>query len=325
MTTLGRLERIDLRSTWQSEAQHFTPWLAELENIALLSETLGLELEVEAVEQNVGPFRADILCKDTINDTWVLIENQLERTDHAHLGQLITYAAGLDAVTIVWISAKVADEHRKACDWLNEVTAENIRFFALEVELWRIGESAPAPKFNIVSQPNAWGTTVAMARKAIVSGELSETQQLQVEYWTAFEQRLASAKGAVKARKVVSGGWVAHAIGKSGVSLNTAMNTLKNRVRVDLYLSGPRAKANFGQLFAHKEVIEATIGVPLDWQLRPDRPESRISLSKEGCNPRLRSEWASQHDWLVATILKFHQGFHPFVGLLNQAEMGGDE
>jgi broad specificity polyphosphatase/5'/3'-nucleotidase SurE len=154
---------------------------------------------------------------------------------------------------------------------------------------------------------------------------MSETQQLQVEYWTAFEQRLAAAKGAVKARKVVSGGWVAHAIGKSGVSLNTAMNTLKNRIRVDLYLSGPRAKANYGKLVVHKDSIESTIGAALDWQLRPDRPESRISLAKEGCDPRQRSEWASQHDWLVATILKFHRGFHPFVGLLNQSGMGADE
>ncbi|MCA3441408.1 MAG: DUF4268 domain-containing protein, partial [Rhodobacter sp.] len=152
MSELGRLKKVDLRDIWQSEAMDFTPWLARVDNLALLGETLSIDLELEAVERNVGPFRADILCKDIQNGSWVLVENQLERTDHTHLGQLITYAAGLDAVTIVWIAAKIAEEHRAACDWLNQITTENVRFFALEVELWRISDSPAAPKFNVVSK-----------------------------------------------------------------------------------------------------------------------------------------------------------------------------
>ena len=111
---LGRLKKVDLREVWKTEAQHFTPWLANEENLALLGDTIGLDLECEAVEKNVGPFRADILCKDTANDSWVLIENQVERTDHTHLGQLLTYAAGLKTVTIVWIAQRFTDEHRAA-------------------------------------------------------------------------------------------------------------------------------------------------------------------------------------------------------------------
>ncbi len=152
MSNFGRLERVELREGWITEAQHFTPWLAGEQNLSLLGEALGIELELEAQERSVGPFRADILCKDSADGTWVLIENQLERTDHTHLGQLITYAAGLEAVTIVWIAAKFADEHRAACHWLNERTSEDVRVFALEVELWRIGNSAPAPKFNVREQ-----------------------------------------------------------------------------------------------------------------------------------------------------------------------------
>jgi hypothetical protein len=114
MTNLGRLEKVDLRHAWENEAGSFTPWLAEEDNITLLGDTIGVELEVEAQEQPVGPFSADILCKDTVNSRWVLIENQLERTDHTHLGQLMTYAAGLDAVTIVWIAKKFTEEHRAA-------------------------------------------------------------------------------------------------------------------------------------------------------------------------------------------------------------------
>ena len=169
MSELGRLERINLKDIWAHEAQDFTPWLAEETNLTLLSDTLGIDLEVEAVEQNVGPFRADILCKDTLSDRWVLIENQLEQTDHGHLGQLMTYAAGLDAVTIVWIAARIRDEHRAAMDWLNEITDSEVRFFALEVELWRIGTSPAAPKFNVVSKPNDWSRSTQAAKKAVAA------------------------------------------------------------------------------------------------------------------------------------------------------------
>ena len=147
--TLGRLERVELRDYWEHEGSDFTPWLASEENIALLSETIGLELEVQQEEAAVGPFRADILCRDTASDELVIIENQLEKTDHKHLGQTITYASGLDAVNIVWIAARFTEEHRAALDWLNRITHEEFRFFGIEIELWRIGKSVPAPKFNI--------------------------------------------------------------------------------------------------------------------------------------------------------------------------------
>lgn len=117
---LGRLHRVDLRTVWTNEATSFTPWLSQPENLALLGEAIGCELSLEGQEQNVGPFRADLLCKDASSDRWVLIENQIERTDHGHLGQLLTYAAGLQAVTIIWIAARFTDEHRAALDWLNE-------------------------------------------------------------------------------------------------------------------------------------------------------------------------------------------------------------
>lgn len=316
MTELGRLERVELRNVWKNEAHHFTPWLAQPENLTLLADTLGMELEVEAVEQNVGPFRADILCKDVANGTWVLIENQLERTDHNHLGQLITYAAGLDAVTIVWVAAKVADEHRKACDWLNEVTSDSLRFFALEVELWRIGQSLAAPKFNVVSQPNAWGSTVSAAQKALESGELSETRQMQVAYWTEMERLLASRTSAIKTRSSVSGSWVSHGIGRTGFSLNTSMNTFKKRVRVELYLSGQGAKANFAALYAKKDEIEAKTG-QLEWLELPDRTDSLICLPKPNSDPFDRADWVHQHDWLVETLLKFNATFRPLISSLN--------
>ena len=145
---LGKLDRVDLRTVWETEAGAFTPWLAREDNLALLGETVGIELELEAQEKDVGPFRADLLCKDTASGAWVLVENQLERTDHTHLGQLLTYAAGLQAVTIVWVAARFTEEHRATLDWLNEITDDRFNFFGLEVELWRIGTSPVAPEIQ---------------------------------------------------------------------------------------------------------------------------------------------------------------------------------
>lgn len=180
---LGRLSKVEIRDIWKSEPGDFTPWLASDENIALLGETIGLELEVEAQEKNVGPFRADILCKNTASQTWVLIENQLERKDHIHLGQLVTYAAGLQAATIVWVAARFTDEHRAALGRLNEITSDEFSFFGLEVELWKIGNSPAAPKFNIVSKPNDWSRAVSSAARTS-DGSLSDSKQLILDYWT---------------------------------------------------------------------------------------------------------------------------------------------
>ena len=165
--TLGQLESVDPRLAWGNEARGFTPWLSE--HLDLLSRAIGIPLELEAVEKNVGAFRADILAKTGQTGQWVLIENQLEKTDHCHLGQLITYASGLKAVTVVWIASTFAEEHRSALDWLNEVTMEGVNFFGVTLELWRIGDSALAPRFNVVSKPNTWVKGVTIGASSTVS------------------------------------------------------------------------------------------------------------------------------------------------------------
>ena len=227
---LGRLERHDLRNIWTNEATDFTPWLAQPENLAMLGETLGLELELEAQEKAVGPFRADILCRDVGNDHWVLIENQLERTNHGHLGQLLTYASGLEAVTIVWVAAHFAEEHRATLDWLNKITDDSFRFFGLEVELWRIGNSLAAPKFNIVSKPNDWSHAVTQAARAIDEADLSETRVLQRNYWAALNTVLDVAGGPVAGnKKPQPQAWMSFPIGRSRFHLNAVMARPRNQ------------------------------------------------------------------------------------------------
>jgi hypothetical protein len=187
---LGRLERIELRAGWPHEAASFTPWLAQTENLRLLGETLGLTLEPEGTEMSVGPFRADILCRDVGQDRLVLIENQLEQTDHTHLGQTLTYTAGLNASVVIWVAKSFTEEHRAALDWLNDATDQRFHFFGVEVELWSIGGSLPAPRFNVVVKPNDWSRTVSRAARSVQSGEITELGQERLAYWTAFRQTL---------------------------------------------------------------------------------------------------------------------------------------
>lgn len=227
--TLGRLEKTDLRDAWASEPDDFTPWLAKPENLELLGQAIGIELELEAQEKLVGPFRADILCKDINSNQWVLIENQLERTDHSHLGQLLTYAAGLNAVTIVWIAERFTEEHRAALDWLNAITDESINFFGLEIELWRIADSLMAPKFNAVSKPNNWSKTVSEGTRRLETSAYTKTQQLQLTYWTDLKDLLQQQNSSVHINKSQPQQWWYFALGRADFKLVAFVNTRERK------------------------------------------------------------------------------------------------
>ena len=304
--SLGRLARVDLREVWINESTFFTPWLARDENIELLGDAIGLSLDVEAQAKQVGPFRADILCKDTATDHWVLIENQLESTDHRHLGQLITYAAGLQAVTIVWIAQSFTEEHRAALDWLNSISGEDFNFFGLEVELWRIGDSAVAPKFNVVSKPNDWSKRVAGATQRT---EMSETKQVQLEYWTALRELIDRRGGAVIARKPQPQHWYIFAIGTHHFHLTAFANSTKRRIGLQLTILGEDAKANFHELARARAEIEAEAGSTLDWEELPGKKESHIKRTWHDCDPMDRTQWPKQHEWLYEQIQLFHRLF----------------
>lgn len=315
---LGRLERRDLRDIWTSEAAGFTPWLASPENIATLGEALGLVLELEAQEKAVGPFRADILCRDIENDHWVLIENQLERTDHSHLGQLLTYASGLEAVTIVWIAARFTEEHRSTLDWLNKITDDSFRFFGLEVELWRIGDSPAAPKFNIVSKPNDWSHSVAQAARAIDEAELSETRVMQREYWASLNKVFVAVGGPISGnKKPQPQAWMSFPIGRSGFHLNGVMIRPNNQVRAELYIAGDRAKAFFGLLQRQKEAVERELGFSLEWEELPSRRDCRISSYLNDVDPEDDADWPRQHEWLAKRLNDMHRVFAQRVRVLD--------
>lgn len=316
---LGRLQRVDLRVVWADEAKGFTPWLALPENIALLSEAIGMELEVEAQEKDVGPFRADILCRDAATNDWVLIENQLERTDHTHLGQLLTYAAGLKAVTIVWLASRFTDEHRAVLDWLNEVTAEKFQLFGLEVEAWRIGDSPIAPKFNVVSKPNDWSRGAAEGATR-VAADLTDTQRLQLEFWTAFREYANRHAKRIRATKPLPQQWMNFAIGRawthlSGIVLirkTSAKGEDPGELRVELFVDSRVAPGAYELLLVQQAEIERQFGCRLAWQA-PEGKRGRWIFLSRAASPLVRERWEEYFRWLVETADKFHEVFQPRV------------
>jgi hypothetical protein len=316
---LGRLERVTLRDIWESESGDFTPWLASETNLKLLGDTIGIELELEAQEKDVGQFRADILCKDTSNGSWVLIENQLETTDHTHLGQILTYAAGLDAVSIVWIAERFTDEHKATIAWLNEIASEKINFFALEVEVWKIGNSASAPKFNVVAMPNEWTKGGAGAGR-IQQADLSETKQLQLDYWREFRAFVVKKGSPMKPTKPLPQHWMNFAIGTSRAYPYAFVNTQENRIGVRLGLCEPERLAIFHLLLNDKDAIEKEIGEPLVWDELPDKKTSYISVYKSNVNPRQREDWATQHGFVLGVLEKFRKVFAQRIKNLGPAD-----
>ena len=316
---LGRLVKVDLRDAWGSEATDFTPWLARAENIALLGEAIGIELEVESQEKDVGPFRADILCRDTINGHFVLVENQLERTDHTHLGQLLTYAAGLDAVTVVWIAARFTDEHRAALDWLNNATTESLSFFGLEIELWRIGESPMAPQFTVVSKPNEFSKEVRARTAAVQSGDLSESQRLHLQFWTQFHQFLEDRGSPIHSGRPSSNHWTNVSVGRTYFSLFALNNARDQRSAVYLSTSGPNAKAHYGLIEqryrAQVEQQLSSLG-KVEWRELPNRLESQIYVGRPS-TPSNSGTWPELDEWMARTLETMHALFAPIVKSLD--------
>ena len=307
--TLGTLEKVELREVWERENSDFTPWLAGEENINILGQKIGLDLEVEAQEKSVGKFKADILCKDINTDNWVLIENQLEKTNHGHLGQLLTYATGLDAVTIVWIAASFNEEHKATLEWLNKITDENYNFFGLEIELYKIEDSKIAPNFKIVCQPDNWSQSISREAKRIEQGEVSETKLKQYKFWTELGKELQTADTPLKLQKARPQHWTNLAVGKTGVRLAATFNTQEERVSAQLYIV--RDKSMFKALENNKEAIEKELGEKLSWQLLPEKAASRIALYRSNSDIENNDDWKEMLSWLVEKLEKLRSVFSP--------------
>lgn len=307
---IGRLEKLELRELWKKEATDFTPWLSQEENIQRLSEAVGIELEVQGQEESVGPFSADILCKDTLNDHFVLIENQLERTDHTHLGQLMTYAAGLEAVTIIWIAQKFTEEHRAALDWLNRITDDTFTFFGIEIELYKIGDSAPAPMFNVVSKPNDWSKQV---KKTTSTQNVSEIKRKQQEYWQGLKAYMESQNSSIKMQNPLPQHWTNISIGKSNYYLSASVNSRDSSINIWLNIVGDQAKENYDTLYSLAfENSLKEVSQNLVWDKLDGRKMSAVMLKYNG-DFTDKNGWNNQFAWFKENLEKFIKYFKPII------------
>lgn len=279
---LGKLTSVDPREVWKHEAHEFTPWL--LANADALGEALGIDLELNAAEHPVGGFSLDLIGQDLTNNCVLMIENQLAPTDHTHLGQVITYAAGTEARTVVWIATAFREEHRQALDFLNSLAGEQARFFGIEVSTVRIGSSLPAPLFRLRAQPNDWHAQVAAAAR---SSALSGKASLYQAFWGRFLDRVrAERPGWTRAQKPPASNWLSMPCPfKGGPNYGVSFGS-QGRIKTELYIDYPddaeRALALFQQLADLKDTIEATFGGGLSWEELPGRRACRIAVYGPG-------------------------------------------
>ena len=306
---LGSIQQItDLREVWGNEAKDFTPWLAE--NIELLNEATGLNLEALETESPVGSFAVDILAQDANTEQKAIIENQLEDTNHDHLGKLLTYAAGKEAKCLIWIVKNAREEHRAAIEYLNNNTVDGIGLFLIEIQLWSIDGSAPAVKFNVVEQPNDW----TKAAKQPSSGSGGEAVQIKYSYWSDFNDYVTAIRPdylkSFRLHKPSSDHWYSVAIGSSKANLSMLVNTRTNVIAIELYISN--SKEVFDNCFAHKEEIEAVVGAKLDWRRLDGKKSSRVLIERSATVADVEAR-PDQFDWFIDYLLRMKNAFVPYV------------
>ena len=304
---LARIERVeDLRKVWQDEAADFTPWLAD--NVSLLGEAIGVEdLELRGQEVSVGSYSLDILAHDVGNDRPVVIENQLETTDHIHLGQLLTYAAGFDAKVMVWIAKKFKDEHREALDLLNHRTGQDTEFFGIEVELWKIGDSPPAPNFNLVAFPNEWRKQTGGANPK-TNSELAERYR---DFYSELTDKLVNVRYS-EPRAAPANNVMVFGSGYTAFKYRAYISI--QRARIAVYIDSSNYEWNkslFDQMEEDKAEIEAEVGTSLEWDRNDNKRVSLISTVKSGGIQEEQEILSGTQDWMVEWLLKFKEVFGP--------------
>ena len=305
---LGKIKEVDIRSVWPHEQYDFSKWLAEEENIRALGEEMNLSLTDVDTERFVGSYRCDIICKDELTGKSVLIENQLEQTNHDHLGKIITYASGLDASVVVWIVAKARAEHASAIEWLNKHTDDEISFFLIEVHAYTIGDSAPAPMFKIVEQPNDFAKTVkAIAHK----GELNETQTNRLQFWTQFNDVIEQRGKPFNKRKATSDHWYSVAIGSSQCHISIDLVNKEHRIRVGVWVSDN--KELYDCFYEHKDEIEDSAGCNFVWDRLDNKKAAIICTYIPGLNYNKQENYPELMNKIVDLVIVMRSAFTPFI------------
>lgn len=305
---LGKIKEVDIRSVWAHEQYDFSAWLAQEENIKELGETLNLSLTDVDTEQFVGSYRCDIICKDELTGKSVLIENQLEPTNHDHLGKIITYASGLDASVVVWIVANARSEHASAIEWLNKHTDDDVSFFLIEVHAYKSGDSDPAPMFKIIEQPNDFAKTVkAIAEK----GELSFSQRHWLDFWTQFNDLIDERGKPFNKHKATTDHWYTIAVGSSKCHISIDLINKEHRIRVGLWIGD--SKELYDHLYENKAAIESAAGRTLQWDRLDGKKASVICTYIPGLNFNKQDNYQDLMNKAMDLVITLRSAFTPYL------------
>ena len=305
---LGKLQEIDIKKVWQHEQYDFSQWLANEENIQELGNTLNLSLTDVETEKFVGKYRCDILCKDEITGKVVLIENQLEPTDHDHLGKIITYASGLDASVVVWIVSSARQEHASAIEWLNKHTDDDLAFFLIEVHAYKIGNSEPAPQFKIIEQPNDFVKTVKTIAK---NSTLNDTEKCRLEFWTRFNEVLEERGKPFNKRKATTDHWYSIAMGSSECQISIDLVNKEHKIRVGVWVADN--KDLFDKFYDNREQIEESCGFKLKWNRLDNKKASLACTYIQGLDFEHTENYTELMNKSIDLVLALKNAFVPFL------------
>jgi len=303
---LGKLIKVDVREVWQHEARDFSSWLALPNNLALLNEELGIEIELIGTEADIGRFRIDILGQESSTGAKVIIENQLEPSNHDHLGKVITYAAGLDAKYLVWIVRDVLSEHLKAIEWLNEHLDDDINCFLLKIEVWKIGDSPPAPRFEIVASRNDWASNL---KKTVIASELSEKKLRYLQFWDDFLIYIREVDPNFRVQKPGPRNWTNFGMGTTMVHTVASLSNREQKFTVGLYISEEKEFQRF--LESRESEISELMGVELEfWEAAK---ASGVSVTKFVNDIYDKTSQRTNFQWIYETVKKFRSTFEPYI------------
>lgn len=300
----GRLRKIDIRELWLHEQYDFSDWLSKEENIDLLNDTLGLTLTEISKEVFVGSYRCDLVAKDEMTGIRVIIENQLEASNHDHLGKIITYASGLDAKVVVWIVKEAREEHRSAVEWLNNNLVKDVSFFLLEIQAYRIGDSFPAPKFEIIEKPNDF---IQSIKSMSADGEMSQTQSERLNFWSKFNEKVTEHGKPFNIRKASTDHWYDVALGTSEAHITITLVNKKNTVGIEVYINDN--KEMYDRIHNSRDKIHSELGFELIWQRLDKKKASRIIYYIDGLNFNDHSNYSELMDKVIKLTVKIKDVF----------------
>lgn len=305
-SNIGKLIKVDLREIWKNEEYDFSSWLAQEQNLALLSDEIGVPIRLLEKEAGVGKYSVDLLAEEEGTGRKIIIENQLEKTNHDHLGKVITYAAGHDASIVIWIFKDITEEHRSAIDWLNENTSDDRLFFAIRIEAWRINNSDPAPKFEVVCKPNEWAKVV----KHSTEGKgLGETDLKKLDFWTKLKSYAADRKVPLFRQTPAPQHWYNISIGSSEAHIALTMNTKEDLLGCEIYINDNKPLFNF--LKSQQGPIEQQLGAKLEWI--EAKKACRVVQRKENADFANEDGLPMLFDWLIDRAIAFDRVFGPLV------------